>query len=239
MARFLSSILLFALAACRTSAGHAPADAKVIGGVAAGESFPAVQLMRAGYRFCSGTFITAGHFLTAAHCLRDESGVDIALDEIQVGPDREVPQSMEIHPGFGKGPLFDFDRDVAILTLSKKTGRPVAAVARRAPRIHDMVSVVGYGTTRQGGIFQSLFPSFTKSMGKNTIAQFTGSRIVIANHSPRIDESSVLLAHGDSGGGWFNEAGELVAVSSTGAEKYSEAVIVMDPPIFRFIAPSL
>lgn len=239
MTRYLLLPLLVAVVSCRTHGTSTSAEPKVIGGVPAGDSFPSVDLLRAGPRFCSGTFISREHFLTAAHCLRDESGVDAALDDIRVGTDREVPLAINIHPGYGKGPLFDTNRDIAVLTFSPKEGRAVSPVARRSPRVYDTLTIVGFGPSKRGVNFLSIIPVFTKSMGKNTIAQFTGSRIVIANHSSRIDESSVLLARGDSGGGWFNEAGELVAVSATGAEKFSEAVLVMDPPIFRFIASSL
>lgn len=228
-------VTAFAVTGCRVTGPATQSDPKIIGGVPAGDAFPAVQILRVGWRFCSGTFISPSHFLTAAHCLRDDSGVDAALAEIHVGTDGETPVSVAIHPGYGKGPRFDVNHDVAILTVSARAGRPSTRIARRSPRIHDVVTIVGYGSTSRN----SILPSFTKSIGRNSIVQFIDARVAIANHSTRVTEGSALLGPGDSGGGWFNQEGDLIAVSSSGTETFSEAVLVGDRTVLPFIQDSM
>ncbi len=142
---------------------------------------------------------------------------------------------MAVHPGYGKGPQFDFDFDVAVLTVPPKKDRLTSRIARRPPRIHDVVTVVGFGTTSRN----SVFPSFSKSMGTNSIVQFIGSRVAIANHSTRMTQGSVLLGPGDSGGGWFNQDGDLIAVSSSGTETFSEAVLTGEKRVLAFIQDSI
>ena len=235
MFNVMTLILAIAISACRT-AGSAPSSGpKVVGGGPAGESFPSVHILRVGWQLCSGTFISPSHFLTAAHCVRGDAGVDAALDDIHVGTDGETPVSAVIHPAYGKGPRFEPDFDVAVLTVAAKQGRLAARITRRPPRIYDVVSIVGFGSTSRG----SFFPSFTKSVGTNSIAQFTGSRVVVANHSNRLTQGSVLLGPGDSGGGWFNQDGDLIAVSSSGTETFSEAVLIADRVVLPFIQDSI
>ena len=231
---------------CRSLDKENGSEAKVIGGGSAGELFSAVDILYVGSWTCSGTFIDPTHFLTAAHCLREDSGIDLTTDKIHVGNLREQAQCIAIHPNFGKGPRFDLDYDIAMVTFNEKPERPFAKLSTMPARLDDRVTLVGFGRIVQdsqsgqsgqsGQSFLEILGFSRKTYGNNRIIEFQGTKIFIGNKNPRPSFDAVLLGKGDSGGGWFDARGDLLAVSSAGTSTTSQAVLVTARTIAEFIA---
>ncbi len=94
---------------------------------------------------CTATLIGSRTLLTAAHCVDNHWPVDFYIESLS-GP-RYTAASVSVHPGYGGGNI----RDLAIVRLTQ----PVAGVeplrlAEQAPRVGEVVTLVGYGKTGEG-----------------------------------------------------------------------------------------
>ncbi len=212
----------------------AEAEVKIVGGEDAGQRFPAVQMIHVAGKMCSGTFVDKKHFLTAAHCLRAESGQKHDVADVKLETDSEQAVELDIHPSYGNPPRVDHYFDVGIVTFNEDGNRAIAVISRASPRLGDWITIVGFGRTSTSGF--SLFDLFPRRrFGKNRITKFIGPTIYIENFSSGQTAGQALLGQGDSGGGWFDSRGELIAVGTSGNENESEAVLIGAQRIIEFI----
>jgi len=193
----------------------------------------AVRLLNVAGGRCSGVFIDELHMLTAAHCVRWNDGTDLLPGEVSLEPDGETSQAIMVHEGYGSGPIADpdYDHDVAIARFAPRTDRPFARIAATRSRRGDRITMVGYGRAVEedpgsGGVLRA---------GSNTVHGFRGTHIEVRTGKNGPEKHSAILGSGDSGGPWFNAAGEVVGISSLGTLESSSAVSTQAPAIRRFL----
>ncbi len=169
MNQFLRLIVTAVLLGAAGAASAAP-QPRIIGGVvSAVNAWPSVvslQLVAASGTvigpFCGGNLIADKWVLTAAHCMYDDAGKLLRLQDLQVlvgtqrvdtsvGGEYQPVANIFVHPSFNPK---TFDADLALLELAYPLGRramalyPVPPVAYpTVPENRALATVVGWGAT--------------------------------------------------------------------------------------------
>lgn len=168
---------------------------------------------------CSGTFISANHYLTAAHCLIDEDGALTGSPGSQIPPSQLVVllqdgrlvsgAGVATHPaytgaqeGSSEIPGLVFTRaDIGILLVAEGYDGPLPALSTRAPSSGQFTLLTGYGG----------LSNFTPTDGQ---LRFGGAAVDLVSAADTsiywafnsLDESGTCF--GDSGGPQFALFGE-------------------------------
>jgi Trypsin len=208
---------------------------------------------------CTATFITHHQALTAAHCVE---GLDPAHPEaITVerpsvgGQTTKIPATSFVrHPSFVFDPKKSSPYDLAVITIPGDSSIHSASLGTSAPRVGQLLTIVGYGVDRfyldhDGNIKSS--GGRVKRFGNNFIQQTTDGLIIfygsIGAHGEDIPPGqNAASGQGDSGGPLFVD-GKLVGVASGSAlakgelpgtlakEKMSRYVDLMSPSSKNFL----
>jgi secreted trypsin-like serine protease len=101
--------------------------------------------------YLGGSLITPNVVLTAAHCIMDIKTAqigryDFALEE--TGVPTYVASERRMHPKFDPD---TYDFDYALLKLDRKHPNPFMVSLRTTPEIPDMLTIMGWGYTSDGG----------------------------------------------------------------------------------------
>jgi len=136
----------------------------IIGGDSAeAGQFPwAAALFIDGAWFCGGTLISAGHVLTAAHCVDGAWYVDVQLGSVDVGGSEDsimvTSFNFEIHPDWNPMTL---SNDIAIITLPDELEftdyiSPICLpTAEDKVDPGDLVTIIGWGKQSDTGSVSS------------------------------------------------------------------------------------
>lgn len=232
LAMSLMTLIILLLGCQSVPLDRSGASFNLLGGTQAGKKFPEVQMIHIGGNSCSGTFIDSRHFLTAAHCLSNEKGSVSEVSKVTLGDSLEQAMKIDIHPGYGIGPLFDPDYDMAIVTFGEMRDRPFAKISRHRARLGEGVTLVGFGHDPK----MILELSRPKRLGVNQIHKFNGTKISIQKSAGRLMADYVVMEPGDSGCGWFDSFDELLAIGTTGSSTESTGVIINVGNIREFIS---
>lgn len=213
----------------------------IIGGSDATTEWPSVYRIAVGSGFCSGVFIDESHLLTAAHCLRGVNEPDVPVNEVQIMPDGPVATDVRIHDKYGSGlhgnP--DYSHDVALVRFEPDLSRKPARLTRVAPNPGAKITMVGFGRSDEADVNSCC----VKRAGTNIVHSMRGATVNVrlqdkpSDSAPDYDSS--ILGSGDSGGPWFNDGGEVVAISSRGTMQSSSAVSVTSPGVLPFLNSAL
>ncbi len=236
MRRFLAFLFLcFTVVAC--AAVHPP-DAKVVG---PGPEEPSAEVLKIasdtvalvyhGRPFCSAVWIGPAEILTANHCIEGLAEMQSEDTEGEVPPEKVLVTYMvqrEVK-GVGQPPMsihmayvekLSPSNDLALLYAEGGSGvipkHTFAKVARREPAVGSHLRIMGH----QVGLYWSL--------QEGVVAAYRDTFEGPAGISGPFMQVAANVWFGNSGGGAFNENGDLVGIAS----------FLMKGPALTFFIPA-
>jgi trypsin len=222
-------LALTAVSACLATTA-APSNAVVGGRDAPAGAYPSIAEITFGKSFlCTGTLIAPNWVLSAGHCASMTAGVtgslvnwpapliDVRIGGVQSGGGELVPVRRVVgQPDY----LLGSGYDISLLELSRNAANAPTHVANAdalwAPG--TMESIVGWGTTSEGGdtpdrLQEAEVPITTDAYCAGAYDEFDPATMVCAG----FPEGGVDTCQGDSGGPLFGRdaAGALKVVGAT------------------------
>jgi hypothetical protein len=169
----------------------------------------------------AGTLLPNDYVLTVSHlCYSDDEELGDAVPQMWViynGGDHPVKASVVAITKKGVTPV---SPDYAVLKVEEKMGKPGATLAAKQSQVGERVYFSG---SVKGAAF------FLRSCRSTTLQQFLtrdqngALRLVFASDEPLL--TVYPAGPGDSGGGIFNEAGELTGVMFAGMQISQEMYV--------------
>jgi trypsin len=228
----MSRLLAFAAVLAASLVIATPSSAVVGGRDAAPGAYPAVAEITFGSSFlCTGTLIAPRWVLTAGHCGSITGAavgspaawppqlIDVRIGSVTPGAGERVPvRRVVVNPNY----LANVGYDIALLELStastKAPARVVGAGGSALWAPGTMESIVGFGTTSEGGdvadtLQEAQVPITTDAYCSGAYDDFDATSMVCAG----FPQGGVDTCQGDSGGPMFGRdaAGALKVVGAT------------------------
>jgi len=152
--------------------------------------------------YCTGIWIGKDEILTAGHCVAREEGADPVDRKIYYVVQKEVHEVGEdpaaLH--LAKVTAFDEDHDLALIKADKR-GVPglheVASLAEEMPGIGEHIFVVGHPRGAYWSYTEGTVAAYREESVIGKVVQFNGT-----------------VWYGNSGGGVFDDSGNLLGVCS-------------------------
>jgi len=179
--------------------------------------------------FCSGVWIGEDKILTAAHCInglaeQQETSPDDLAVHFVMHAESPDPYKEPFAAHLGKAIQRDDDHDLALITVpGPKLDHPVAMLASETPGLGEPLWFVGHPR----GL------SFTVLRG--SVAGYRSELPVDPKVGPWLQVQAPVF-YGNSGGGCFDDAGQLVGIASMLVPVPSEALYVARQTIAKFLA---
>lgn len=147
--------------------------------------------------YCAGVWVGEHEILTAHHCMR------VVSEEVKVGMKVRVVgyDDMVIRRSYGARLVRDrAEHDLSLLRVEEEVRHSIAKVAKERVRLGGGLHIVGHAQGLNWSYIEgwvSAYRNFRVKHGEGPFMQITAP-----------------IYYGDSGGGSFNEAGELVGITS-------------------------
>jgi V8-like Glu-specific endopeptidase len=203
--------IALSLAGCAGNATDGSSDDNIIGGTF-DSGDPAVGVVRyldaTGSEYiCTGTLIAPRLMVSAGHCAVP-AAYDVNFDSqpdlsASIGTGGWISATAIVNPQYDGNPVDGHDMSVILLSQAQTTA-PIALGA--APTAGDTVRTVGYGMDVNGD----------DGTGAGTKRQISVTVDGVAAHEITTGQQGQGTCHGDSGGPFFDGAGNLVATTSYG-----------------------
>jgi V8-like Glu-specific endopeptidase len=203
--------IALSLAGCAGNATDGSSDDNIIGGTF-DSGDPAVGVVRyldaTGSEYiCTGTLIAPRLMVSAGHCAVP-AAYDVNFDSqpdlsASIGTGGWISATAIVNPQYDGNPVDGHDMSVILLSQAQATA-PIALGA--APTAGDTVRTVGYGMDVNGD----------DGTGAGTKRQISVTVDGVAAHEITTGQQGQGTCHGDSGGPFFDGAGNLVATTSYG-----------------------
>jgi len=213
---FPLSYLVFGLVVLSLAASRGEEDDdRIVGGdEVEAHSLPwQVGLMNKGanWIFCGGTILSATKILTAAHCRKNPSNIEVIVGEHSLvsATDgvRHGVTSFENHPNYGVA--WQLDSDFAIITLTEpidlgdKAQPAFLPAAGIGLEVGQLLTVSGWGTTSSGGGSPNVLhavqvPYITNQQCQAAYAGYPISANMMC--AGNVEQGGIDSCQGDSGG---------------------------------------
>lgn len=211
---------------------------KIAGGQSCSSPPPAIAMVKLPSAYCSGTFITKRHVLTAAHCF--EFG-GASSTRIETPNFSYQAAAVSVHPSFNPSSISD-TYDIAVVTIgSDAPVNPVPINTSRAVQVDDSVVTYGYG------LDQNDQTAFARIVNGEAPVKATALNIIGVSPSSinSISNGTGDTCAGDSGGSLLldgnNGSPGIVAVVRAGPSNCeietgpSDNTNLQNPQILNFV----
>jgi len=161
---------------------------------------------------CTGTFISDSTFITAAHCVTDDSG---RMHGVYLSRNKVQSTKVIWHPKW-QGRSDNHTHDLALVIFPSGTARKFAKIYPHVARKGDKITIVGYGGSRvQPGLSEAIL----KRVGTNTLLGLASDGSLLFKGPPFPDgkPNNAGIAPGDSGGPLFIN-GQIVGTTRGGLQ---------------------
>lgn len=160
--------------------------------------------------YCSATWVGGGFILTAAHCIKGfQDATDTKDDDLwkltfnyvthdDVNDASSTPTNIWEATYAG----MDVERDLGLLYSSKRPDHPSANLALHTPPVGSEVTSIGETS------------GFYWTFQKGVVANYREDMSDFVDKTGPFLQLSMPLSFGDSGGGVFDEQGNLIGVAS-------------------------
>lgn len=160
--------------------------------------------------YCSGTWVGEGFILTAGHCVKGLQEMTNTSDEGLYTLDFEYVTSHDVNDPRGAPSNkyiahysgIDEDHDLGLLYTSQHPYHPIAQLATKSPPVGSPITSIGASV------------GFYWTFLKGVVAAYREDLSGFVDKTGPFLQAYMGLAPGDSGGGLFDEHGDLVGVAS-------------------------
>ena len=167
--------------------------------------------------YCTGTFISKRVLITAAHCANghDTSGVE---KQARIYYNGKAAELYITHPykEWDKSPSTKIDVAVAVFKDDMAPSNVFAKISLDKVSKDDEITIAGFGVNDATDTAHT--SSGVKRYGYNVVDAVKPGEIVVRGvvSGPNADGKTAATGIGDSGGPIYNDAGEIIAVTSAG-----------------------
>jgi len=182
-------------------------------------------LMEGDHVFCTGVWVSPEMLITANHCIQDEETGKVD-DVVKIGLRHHLSVT-------GKVKAHDKEHDLALISAPRALGlHEVAPIASSTPRIGEPIQIVGHPS----GMMWTYVKGNVAAYRVRDEMPSDLRDVLEAEHSngPWLQVAAPVW-YGNSGGGCFNSANELVGIASLKMQMPNSGFFVHVETIREFV----